>query len=245
MANIAQNVTAITVAVIVFAVILVPMLGSATEQTVDGEKHTAMNTAPSTYLDVYRGIEPITITYTSSTPQVTTSISGLTAVVTESRMITINGTTVTVLDTNGQRTVTADTTITVPAGNKVLICASGTTSATAKYGIYTSFTTPIYVEGSKSLIAMSTASPYIASERYNGQSIPMTSEPYADHHNIYAVTAVSNSGSLVAPLEYVWYDQIPAMDDTVKMILDILPILIVVGLLMTCVYMFFTRGGRY
>ena len=245
MANIAQNVTAITVAVIVFAVILIPMMGSAMDQTINGEKHTEQNVAPATYLDLYTRGEPITITYDSATPSVTSNIIGLNMVVTGNKAVTISGNTLTVTDTTGTRTITTDTTITIPATGRILVNTSATSSATATYGLYTSFSTPIYVEGSKTLIAMSTASPYIASERYNGQSIPMTSEPYADHHEIYGITAVSNSGSLVAPIEYVWYDQIPAMDDTVKQILDILPILIVVGLLMTCVYMFFTRGGRY
>ena len=245
MANIAQNIVAITVAIIVFTVILIPLMGSAMDQTVDGEKHTAQNVAPATYLDLYTRGEPITITYESATPTVTSNIIGLNMVVTGSKLITILGTTLTVTDAEGTRTVTTDTTIPIPATGKILVNTSATSSESATYGLYTSFATPIYVEGSKTLVVTSSASPYIASERYNGSAIPMVSEPYADHHEIYGITSVSDSGSLVAPLEYVWYDQIPAMDDTVKMILDIIPILIVVGLLMTCVYMFFTSRGGY
>ena len=243
MRNLVQNIVAITVAIIVFTAILIPIMGTAMDQTIDGEAHTAENTAPATYLDLYTRGETITITYDSATPSVTSNIIGLNMVVTSSKLITISGTTLTVTDSTGTRTVTEDTTITVPATGKVLVNTSATSTETATYGLYTSFGTPVYVEASKLLIAIDTEAPYIASEKYNGTAIGIASEPYEDHYDIYGITSVGTSGKLVAPLEYTWYDQIPAMSDTIKTILDILPILIVVGLLLTCVYMFFSRGG--
>lgn len=241
MKNLVQSIVAITVAIVVFTAVLIPILGDAVDQTIDGEAHTAENTAPTTYLDTYTGTEAITITYVSATPAVTVSLTGLTVVATPTKLVTIDGTTITVTDTAGTRTITEDATITVPASGTVLVCTSTTTSGTATHGIYTSFATPVYVEDYRSLIVTDTASPFIASENVNGTAIPITADPYADHDGIYGITSVGTGGKLIATLEYTWHDQIPVFDNTLKTILDIIPILLIVGILMACVYLFFGR----
>ena len=60
-AEMIQMIVAISVAVIVFSLILIPMLGAAENQTVDGEAHTENVTGYATGLIEYAGTDDIEI----------------------------------------------------------------------------------------------------------------------------------------------------------------------------------------
>lgn len=245
MRNLVPNIVALTVAIIIFTAILAPAIGDAEDQTVDGQAHTEVNTAPSKYLGPYTGSEPITITVSQSEGTVATSVSGLTLVATPDKLVSIENDAVYVTDSEGASVPLADGTVTIQAGGAVLIGTASTSPSTATHGLYESFAQPVYVEGSTMLIALSSASPYIAQERCDGTAIPIAHQQSEDMRGVYEVASVGTDGKLIAPIDYVWHEQVPAMDDTVKMVLDVVPLLIAVGLLLTCVYMFMSSRRGY
>lgn len=230
-----QNVVALSVVIIVFAAVLVPILGTVSDYTVDGDANTGKNAA-SAYLKEYKGTDAITITYTASPASVTVVPTGLTTIVTSNAKYDITATSVTVTNSEGITAWSTDTTITIPSnGSMVLVNAI---SDDATYGIWTSFTTPVNVTKTTKLIVTDTVAPYFAYEYIDGNSIAITSEEVEDEYNVYAVTAVGTNGSLIAPLEYTWYEQVPALTGETKTVVMVIPIIIAVGLLMSAVYMF-------
>lgn len=234
-----QNIVAISVAVIIVCAIMIPILDSSEDLRHTGEAGSDRNTAPSVYLDEYQGTEDITITMSAGTPDV--SVPGLTRIVTQSQCITIDGNTVSITR-NGQSpmTMTDGNTVTIDVSEENMVLIDADTDGA--YGLYDDFSTPIYVQSSSRLIAMDQASPFFSYQTVSGNQIHIAYQPYQDHNGIVGITAVGTDGSIIAPIQYAWNGSGP-MDETMDMILDIIPLLVVIGILMSCVYMFTSGRG--
>ena len=234
-----QNIVAISVAVIIVCAIMIPILDSSEDLRHTGEAGSDRNTAPSAYLEEYQGTEDITITMSEGIPNV--SVPGLTRIVTQSQSIVIDGNTVT-MTRNGQSPMTmADgntITIDVSQENRILV----NSDSNGSYGLYDDFSTPIYVQSSSRLIAMDSASPFFSYQSVSDGGIHIAYQPYQDHNGIVGISSVGTDGSVIVPIQYSWNGSGP-MDETMDMILDIIPLLVVIGILMSCVYMFTSGRG--
>lgn len=231
-AEMIQMIVAISVAVIVFSLILIPMLGAAENQTVDGEAHTENVTGYATGLIEYAGTDDIEIDVT-----LFTATNDYTLIVTSTMAIIVDkGVSVTVYDVNGKNTSPSED-ITITASSKPLV----NTASNPTYGYFTSFST-LKVDEDVTLTVWNDAT--FAKEKVNGSKIELTSTAVENQKGIYAVSAVDGTnGVVVAPLTYTYYDQVPAVNDNLKAILDVLPYLVAIGIILAAVALFIKKGG--
>lgn len=218
-----------TVAIIVFAMVLLPMIGMASNQTVNGEAHEVDLTA-DVQLAEYEGTEDIAIDATAYTASDGTN-SYTTIITKNSAILIVSGTSVTVYDSTGAHSATAD--ITVPATSVLFV----NVASNGTYGLWTTIS-GLAVKNTSTLYVFNDTT--FATEKYNGTKIALTYAAVEDQKDIYSITAVDgNNGAVVAPLSYTYYDQVPALDGNIKSIIDIIPIMVIVGLLIGCIAMFF------
>lgn len=246
--DIVQPIIAITIAIIVASMILIPMVGTATDMTYNGEAHTENNSVqldPQFYGPYTGDAQTITITVTSE------SVTGtdLTTIVTNNQYITVDtvGKTVNVWSNAGLTTYSSDGitgTVSISTANIVLVNYANATGAT--YSLWNGTTiTGLSVEKVAPLYVYDGT---VGSERYVtesvlGTAIPIASEAVDGQKDIYAITGLSNADSgVIAPLTYTYYDQIPAVDENIQAILDVVPLLVIIAVLMAAIYLFI--GGR-
>lgn len=230
--EIIQGMIVAAMAIVVIVMIMVPMVNTSVNQTVDGEEHTIDNAAIAVFKP-YTGTDPIVITFDGTN---VTNESGLTDIVTDSMYVNVNGNTVTVWDANGKTIWAAENTLTLTA-SQVKLVNTIVADVDATYGQMD--VTGVYVDKDSKLYVYNEAT--FAAEKYNGTGIALT---YAetDYDGVYEITAVAGTNpGIFAPLSVTYYDQEPAMDDSMKSIITIIPLLVIIGLLMACVYMFISR----
>lgn len=228
-----QIMVAISVAVVVFSMVLIPMIGAAEDQTVDGEAHTVDVTGYATGLAEYDGENDIEIDVT-----LFTATDDYSLIVTSTMAIVVDkGVSVTVYDVNGKNTSPSED-ITIAASSKPLV----NVASDPTYGYFTSFST-LKVDEDVTLTVWNDAT--YATEKVNGTKIALTSEAIEDQKGIYAVSAVAGTnGVVVAPLSYTYYEQVPAVDDNMKAILDVIPYMVAIALILAAVAMFVKKGGN-
>ena len=232
---IVQAIIGVSIAIVIFAMVLLPMVESSVNSTIDGDEETLTNTTTN-YFAPYDGESDITLTFDGTN---VTNTSSYTDIVTATQYINIDSNTITIWSSTGKAVVTSDTfTLTLTPAQIVLV---DSTSEGATYGMWTSLT-DLYVKNNAALYVYNDAK--FVSEGYNGTGIALTTDE-TDYKDVYEVTAIAGEhGGIFAPLTVTYYEQIPAMDDNIKAILEIVPILVIIGILLACTYMFIGNGRR-
>lgn len=266
-----QSVVAVTVAVLVVALVFLPILNSALDTTIDGDEATLTNTATASAL--YSPADELnisTITITATSSAISVDPATATSVISDVFKIDVTSTQLTVQTSSGAAVVfatsdtTLDATLTIDVTGKTATMTG--TSATAiptlgaftvlyisdasgTYGLYTpTDASPVYANTTKNVIALTSSA--IASEKVTATSpIAITSAQYVDAEeqelkNVYSVTDAGTGGQILAPVDCIYYEQVPAIDGNLATIIGILPILVAVGILMAAVYAFVGPSWR-
>lgn len=226
---------AISVAVVVFAMVLVPMVQTTLDETKDGEEQTV--TIASGYdvgLAAYASETPITIAYVNATPAATVT-GNYTTVVTADTVYQMTSTTVTAYSATGKDVWDADATVTIQPTDVVFV----NVASDATHGLWSGQYSNLAVENDVTLTVYNDTT--LAKEKYNGNAIAITSAPVEDQKGIYGITAVADDGSVIAPLAYNYYEQVPVMDDNTKVIITVVPLMVVIGVLLGAVALFIRR----
>lgn len=251
------KIVAISIALVVVSMILIPMVTAATENEITVTQ-TGTNDATSTF-----GFDAsnITLSYDTDTWAFDSAHAGVGNIVTSAAVIILNNNTVTVngdpvdptvedsivitgnvintyLTGNGDPVKTYNLTA-IAGGNYVLTDAA----ADQTYGVWGQGHTPL-INKNVNLIAINLGTPVL--EKYNGTSatgsVSITATASEDYPGAYEVTSVGTGGLLVAPLEYT-YNAPVEMDDNIKTIIGIVPYLVIIGILLAACYLFVS--GRY
>ena len=234
--DIVNSIIMVSVAIVIMAMVMLPMIDSAVNQTVDGEQETLTNTATA-YFAPYDGNDDVTISYVAEGTVVTNS-SSYTDFVLDNKYININDTVITVWDDTGKNVIAADWSITIAKADLILV---DSTSEDATYGLWTSVE-GLYVKNDAKLYVYNDTT--YASEGYNGTGIAITTAT-TEYKGVYEVSAVAGDNpGLFAPIEVTYYTQVSAIDDNLKAIMEVVPILVVIGILLASVYMFVTNTRR-
>lgn len=247
-----QRMVAIAVAVVVFGMILLPIVQSAAEQ---GVTATGMNEASAKL-----GFDATTITieYDTTAWKIDEAHADVTKIVTSDAYITFSSASVSVNGTpvdestvdklvigegkivetltgeaNPVETITLDK---IKGSNYVLTDAAETKT----YGMW-STVTGLYINANVNDIVIGASS--VTMEKYTGTSTVITATlvgDEGDYTGAYEVSAITGT-SLVAPLSFTYTEP---LDGNMAALLEVIPILVVLGIMMACVYMFVTNRGN-
>ncbi len=271
MGRLIDNTITITVVILVFAAVLVPIIASMADMTTNGDEITLNNRAVGGSESYYSLVDPTTtptITYTLATSGLTSSAGAPDSVLTTTFLVAVvsgssgsmtiqgpTGTTSTYNTTSLATTGTLTFTINVASGTATLTGASSSTGLPtfsnfasdrvyaesadpAAYALYKPTTeAPVYVNSTVPVITMNSTA--LGSQSVTSNTpVALTESAVADEKNIYMVTAVEGDGSILTSVQYSYYEQIPAMNSTLSTIINIIPIFVVIGIIMACVYLF-------
>lgn len=247
-----QRMVAIAVAVVVFGMILLPIVQSAAEQ---GVTATGMNEASAKL-----GFDATTITieYVTDAWTIDEAHADVTKIVTSDAYITFSSASVSVNGTpvdestvdklvigegkivetltgaaNPVETITLDK---IKGSSYVLTDAAETKT----YGMW-STVTGLYINANVNDIVIGASS--VTMEKYTGTSTVITATlvgDEGDYTGAYEVSAITGT-SLVAPLSFTYTEP---LDGNMAALLEVIPILVVLGIMMACVYMFVTNRGN-
>ncbi len=266
-----QSVVAVTIAVLVVALVFVPIINSAMGATTDGDEKQLSNTATSSAL--YSPVDAdvtATITITATSSAITVTPATATSIISDQFRIDVTSSQLKVQTSAGQAVTfttsdtTLDATLTVDvAGKTASMTGTAATElpalgafktlyaidASGTYGLYTpTSASPVYVNSTQAFIALTDS--VIASEKVSATApIAITSEQYVDGEgtelkNVFSVSVVGEGGQILVPVDCTYYEQVPVISGSLATIIDILPILVAVGVLMAAVYAFMGSSWR-
>lgn len=247
-----QRMVAIAVAVVVFGMILLPIVQSAAEQ---GVSATGTNTA-----DVKLGFDATTITieYDTTAWKIDEAHADVTKIVTSDAYITFSSASVTL---NGSAVDESAVDKIVISGSSIAASLSDTPVAgssftldkiknssyvltdaaeTKTYGMW-STVTGLYINADVNDIVIGASS--VTMEKYTADSTVITATlvgDEGDYTGAYEVSAITGT-SLVAPLSFTYTEP---LDGNMAALLEVIPILVVLGIMLACVYMFVSNRGN-
>ena len=246
-----------------------PIVDTALDQTVDGDEATLANTASASALYSLADEQNTpTITITADTSTITVDPATATSIISDKWKIDVTSSTLTIQTATGAPTAIAasaiDAVITISVADKTVNVTGTTTTgipalanpsvlyvvdASGTYGLYTPTTVaPVYANSTVAFIAISGTA--LASEKIGATSpVAITAAQYVDSEeeelkNVYSVTDAGTGGSILVPVNCVYYEQVPAFDGNLKTIIQILPILVAIGILMAAAYTFMGSTWR-
>lgn len=249
-----QRMVAIAVAVVVFGMILLPIVQSAAEQ---GVSATGTNTA-----DVKLGFDATTITIeydgVGTAWEIDEAHADVTKIVTSDAYITFSSASVTL---NGSAVDESAVDKIVISGSSIAASLSDTPVAgssftldkiknssyvltdaaeTKTYGMW-STVTGLYINADVNDIVIGASS--VTMEKYTADSTVITATlvgDEGDYTGAYEVSAITGT-SLVAPLSFTYTEP---LDGNMAALLEVIPILVVLGIMLACVYMFVSNRGN-
>jgi len=263
--KLSSNVVAITIAIVVIALVFLPIVSTAVNMTVDGDETSITNASSPTAKYSLADVQNIaTITITATSGGITVDPATATSIISSSFKIDVTASTLTVQVASGAPVVydTSDSTL---DANLVLDIGNGTANftgtaattlvtipsfsklyivdASGDYGLFTpTDVNTVYVNSTKSIIAI-TGTAIVTEKSTASSPIAITSTASEDMKNVYIVTDAGTGGAILTLIDCPYYEQVPAFDDNLKTIFEILPILVAVGVLVGCVYLFMGKSA--
>lgn len=256
-----MSIVAVSVAVVIFSLVLMPMVENAANETKNGDEITGTNT-PTAYLAL--ADETITVSMTelgvvtSSYTSIYTSGFVATIVTGDSGTVSItmaDGTsndflaateqTMTINPTTGAVSIKGVESTVI--ANQVYV--NGT--STDAYGIFTpAENSEVNVKSTQSVMLLGSTHIAVQTVTATGNDFTVTSAQAVDSEDepmkgILMVSDVAEGDttekSMIAPVEYTYYEQIPIMDENLKTILEVIPYLVIIGVLLASVGMFISK----
>lgn len=251
--NMIQSMVAIAVAVAVFGMILLPIVQSAAEQ---GVTATGMN---ETSAGLGFDATTITIEYDSVGTEWTIdeAHADVTQILTSEAYITFSASAV---DLNGSPIDGSAVDKIVIDGGKIVETLTGsadpvetitlekikgsnyvlTDAAESKtYGMWTTVT-GVLINADANVIVIGASD--VTMEKYTAESTLVTATVQGDEDDYtgaYEVSAIDGT-TLVASLSFTYTEP---LDGNMAAILEVIPILVILGIMMACVYMFISNRG--
>lgn len=253
--NMIQSMVAIAVAVAVFGMILLPIVQSAAEQ---GVTATGMN---ETSAGLGFDATTITIEYDSVGTEWTIdeAHADVTKIVTSDAYITFSSASVSVNGTADTDGTTFDKI--VISGSSIATSLSDTPDAglsftldkiknssyvltdaaeSKTYGMWTTVT-GVLINADANVIVIGASD--VTMEKYTAESTLVTATVQGDEDDYtgaYEVSAIDGT-TLVASLSFTYTEP---LDGNMAAILEVIPILVILGIMMACVYMFISNRGN-
>lgn len=239
------KIIAVTIAVVVAMMVLVPIVTSAVDNEI------AVTEIGSNEGGVQLGYDTsnIALTYDDGTTwnfdeahaDVTTIVTSAVVIELSSNNVTLNGETVnpatdadTIIIQGSTVTTYADGTPTVYNLDAISgsYCVLTDAAPTKTYGMWDTVSSVI-INKNTNLIVIDSGAPEL--EQYTGETqtgtAVITATASETYEGAYEVSAVGTSGTLVAMLDYQYNNTVP-IDDNMKTILTIVPYLVVIGIIL-------------